>query len=273
MGKDSKIEWTDHTFNPWWGCTKVSPGCDNCYAEALDRRWFKIGHWGKGQPRRIFDVDTKHWAEPFKWNAKARDAGKRARVFCASMADVFDNEVYQGWRDRLFEIVEDTEHLDWLMLTKRIGNVAKMVPTWWQDEFPPNVWIGASIVNQEEAERDMPKLLEVPASIHFISYEPALGPVYLTPWLEAGVPTRPDWVIVGGESGPGARPFNTDWAQSVVDQCRVAAVACFVKQLGAHVIQGGQRRMKRDRKGGDMSEWPHEIRVREFPPLTNSQRV
>lgn len=266
MGQDSKIEWTTHTWNPWIGCTRVSPGCDHCYAEALAKR-YGWAEWGVGKPRHR--TSDANWRKPLQWNRAA--ATSRPRVF-PSLCDPFDNEVPTGWRYDLWAMIEFTPGLDWLLLTKRIGNW-KMVPVHWHRHFPDNVWLGISVVNQEEADRDIPKLLAVPARVRFLSCEPLLGPLWLTPHLEAGVPTRPNWVIVGGESGPGARPFNTTWARSIVEQCRAAGVACFVKQLGAHVIQGGERRIKRDKKGGDMSEWPHEIRVREFPPLTNSQRV
>lgn len=284
MGANSKIEWTDHTWNPWIGCSKVGPGCDHCYAEAWDRRFAVSGHamrWGANKPRTRTSADN--WRQPLKWNAQAQREGRRYRVFCASLADVFDNEVPVEWRVELFKLIRSTPHLDWLLLTKRIGNAAAMMraargyaaldmtadPP--RIEPLPNVWLGATIVNQEEADRDIPKLLAVPAAKRFLSMEPLLGPVDISSYLcdfDLGNGSRwgnLHWVIVGGESGPGARPFDTAWAHSIVEQCSSAGVACFLKQLGAHVIQGGERRMKRDKKGGDMSEWPHEIRVREVP--------
>lgn len=302
MGADTKIEWCDFTFNPWLGCTNVSPGCDHCYAEALmDKRYHKV-QWGAGQPR--VRTSEANWRMPIKWDKAAAAAGRRDRVFCASLADVFDNEVPDEWRRDLMRLIASTQNLDWLLLTKRIGNAGKMLAdtaatfgmTW--GEHWRNVWLGATVVNQEEADRDIPKLLAVPAAKRFLSMEPLLGPVdvrrYLGPQCDRGSVPGPggvggvtcrlcdgygakapatgcrgiDWVIVGGESGHKARPFHTDWAQSIVDQCQAAGVACFVKQLGAHVVQGFERRIKRDKKGGDMSEWPHELRVREVPCAT-----
>lgn len=294
VGADTKIEWCDFTFNPWLGCTNVSPGCDHCYAEALmDKRYHKV-QWGAGQPR--VRTSEANWRMPIKWDKAAAAAGRRDRVFCASLADVFDNEVDPEWRRDLLRLIAHTQRLDWLLLTKRIGNAHQMLRDAagsfgmdWGEHWR-NVWIGATIVNQEEADRDIPKLLAVPAAKRFLSMEPLLGQVILPKLCDAGSVPGPhgvggvmcarcdgaqrygclgiDWVIVGGESGHKARPFHTDWAQSIVDQCQAAGVACFVKQLGAHVVQGFERRIKRDKKGGDMSEWPHELRVREVPCAT-----
>jgi hypothetical protein len=160
MSENSKIEWTHHTFNPWWGCAKVSPGCDHCYAEALGNRFGTP--WGVDAPRRVFT--EAHWRDPLKWNAKAAAAGERQRVFCASMADVFDKNSPPGARDRVWSLIRRTPHLDWLLLTKRIGNAVRMLPPDWGDGYP-NAWLGISVVNQEEAVRDIPKLLQVPAAI------------------------------------------------------------------------------------------------------------
>ena len=232
MGADSKIEWTDHTFNPWIGCTKVSPGCDHCYAETLAKR---TGHdvWGPGKPRRYFG--EKHWAEPFKWDAAAAKAGVRRRVFCASMADVFDNEIPHEERGGLFDTIEATPNIDWLLLTKRIGNVLKSD---WRDEPRDNVWLGISIVNQEEADRDIPKLLAVPARVRFLSCEPLLGPIDLKRWM-GNLPwdseLNLDWVIVGGESGGAARPMNPQWARDLRDQCADCNIPFFFKQWGEYV--------------------------------------
>lgn len=280
MAANSKIEWTDHTFNPWMGCTKVSLGCDHCYAEArMDTRLHRV-QWGAGQPR----VRTKTWGDPVKWNA-AHEAffaqhGRRQRVFCASLADVFDNEVPVQWRRDLFDLIEATPQLDWLLLTKRIGNARSLYGEAYLDSarpWPENVWLGATVVNQEEAARDIPKLLAVPAAKRFLSIEPLLGPVDLRSlpygegemdclkayaweqaidqwrgtsddWVEDfedwyGVTlsdglTGPmhnsiDWVIVGGESGPGARPMHPDWVRGLRDQCNAAGVPFFFKQWGS----------------------------------------
>lgn len=257
MAENTKIEWTDHTFNPWEGCQKVGPGCDNCYAETRNARYAggEAINWGPGAPRRR--TSASNWNKPLMWNKNA-DAfmakhGRRQRVFCASLADVFDNAVDLSWREDLFQLIAATPNLDWLLLTKRIGNVPAMVaiiPGW----MPPNVWLGATITNQTEAERDIPKLLELPARVRFLSMEPLLGPVDLTrvpisgsghhqfdPIITANVleraeayPPLPqvDWVIVGGESGTGARPMHPSWAQGLRDQCEAAGVPFLFKQWG-----------------------------------------
>ncbi len=254
MSENSKIEWTHHTFNPWWGCAKVSPGCDNCYAERDANRFSPTTSlWGPGAERRVFG--DKHWAEPLKWNRKAAAAGTRARVFCASMADVFDKNAPAGARERLFALIKETPHLDWLILTKRIGNAPAMLPSDWHTGYS-NVWLGASIVNQEEADRDIPKLLAVPARLRFLSMEPLLGPVDISKWLgycerldKTGISRRASgehivcerhcgisWVIVGGESGPGARPvLRPEWVRALRDQCTDASVPFLFKQWGEHV--------------------------------------
>jgi protein gp37 len=270
MSENSKIEWTDHTFNWWEGCQKVSPGCNNCYAEARNAR-FGGGtaiNWGPGAPRRLTSDANRR--KPLAWN-KAHAAffathGRRQRVFCSSLSDVFDNAVDPAWRRDLFELIEQTPNLDWLLLTKRIGNVRDMVPLPWVSKpfqhgpdptniypagFPKNVWLGATIVNQEEADRDIPKLLAVPAARRFLSMEPLLGRVDLCEQLgmwwnstmgcfeSSGSKFNPglgmggiDWVIVGGESGRGARPMHPDWARSIRDQCAAAGVAFLFKQWG-----------------------------------------
>ena len=161
MAENSKIEWTDHTFNGWIGCTKVGPGCDHCYAEQLATTRLGVA-WGAGAPRRRTAPST--WAQPRRWNNRAVKLGIRQRVFCSSLADVFDNEVPREWREDLFELIRTTPALDWLLVTKRIGNAIPMVR---RDGaiagngtryLPDNVWLGATIVNQAEADRDIPKL-------------------------------------------------------------------------------------------------------------------
>ena len=252
MSENSKIEWTDHTFNPWEGCQKVGPGCDHCYAGTRNAR-FSGGtaiNWGPGAPRRR--TSTANWRKPLQWNrdgAFHAQHGRRQRVFCASLADVFDNAVDLLWRRDLFRLIADTPNLDWLLLTKRIGNVPTMLRHIGVEQLPENVWLGATIVNQEEADRDVPKLLAVPARVRFLSMEPLLGPVDLTsiPWGGHRVSVLQGWnspahglhwVIVGGESGSGARPMHPDWARSLRDQCAAADVPFLFKQwgewLGAH---------------------------------------
>ena len=256
MSENTKIEWADHTFNPWIGCTKVGAGCDNCYAKAdFDDRKHRVT-WGAGQARSR----TKTWGDPVRWN-KQHEAffsanGSRQRVFCASLADVFDNEVPAEWRMDLFKLISDTPNLDWLILTKRVGNVMPMCSgdSLMFDVICERVWLGATIVNQAEADRDIPKLLAVPAAKRFLSMEPLLGPVDLTHWIGlqpaigattyrddediyrcdlTGTPVDGiDWVIVGGESGPNARPMHPDWARSLRDQCEAAGVPFLFKQWG-----------------------------------------
>ncbi len=235
MAENTKIEWTDHTFNPWEGCQKVGPGCDNCYAETRNARYAggQAINWGPGAPRRR--TSASNWALPLRWNAQAEafmaQHGRRQRVFCASLADVFDNAVDLSWREELFQLIAATPNLDWLLLTKRIGNVPAMVAII-QGWMPPNVWLGATITNQTEAERDIPKLLEVPARVRFLSMEPLLGPVDIVPYIHCDVGNTVDWVIVGGESGPGARPMHPDWVRSLRDQCGAAGVPFLFKQWG-----------------------------------------
>jgi protein gp37 len=301
MSAKSKIEWTDHTFNPWIGCTKVSPACDHCYAEVSTPSRALGVTWGAGQPRRV--TGEANWKEPIKWNKRnfyqcacgwrghevntegtslteglpscpecdsmdLQDA--RQRVFCASLADVFDKEAPLGARERLFELIEQTPNLDWLLLTKRIGNVQEMIPARWAPAFPSNVWIGISVVNQQEANRDIPKLLRVPAAVRFLSMEPLLGPVDLR---QAHMNTerlpRVDWVIVGGESGPHARPMVLGWAKEIVSQCQSAHVPVFMKQLGANPTnREGITHPISDRKGALMEEWPEVLRVQQFPEVS-----
>lgn len=280
MAENSKIEWCDHTFNPWTGCTKVSPGCDHCYAEGWAKRSGLV-KWGAGQERRRTSAD--YWRQPVKWNRIAERDGVRRRVFCASLADVFDNQVPVEWRSDLWRVVRETPSLDWLLLTKRPQNIAKMLPgpiatTLWPW---PNVWLGTTVENQEEADRRIPHLLAVPAAVRFLSCEPLLGPVDLDGWLpgdsacegcDDGTPPRcnrldiprqeqcpdnravfdyrehgphdadgapasisvhrvsVDWVIAGGESGPGKRPMDLSGIRSLRDQCAAAGVPFFGKQ-------------------------------------------
>jgi len=264
MGWNTKISWTNATFNPWMGCAKVSPACDNCYAEARMDKRLHVVKWGADEPRKR--TSEANWREPIKWNKEAAAKGSRYRVFCASLADVFDNKVPPAWRADLLQLIKDTPHLDWLLLTKRIGNAAAMLDEAaelmdsgmgvYAPSIYPNVWIGATICNQEEADRDIPKLLALPAAKRFLSMEPLLAQVdlskivlrrdgqlpndlsrrlgdYVLPLTGsfADSPTI-DWVIVGGESGTHARPMHLDWALSLRDQCFAAGTAFHFKQWG-----------------------------------------
>ncbi len=281
MAENSLIEWTDHTFNHWTGCTKVSPGCDHCYAEGWSKR---SGHveWGPHGDRRR--TSPANWAKPIKWNAEAAASGKRAKVFCASLADVFDNHasILPEWRAELWQLIAATPHLDWLLLTKRPQNIARFMPNYLHTQREwPNVWLGTTVENQTEADRRIPHLLAAPAKVRFLSCEPLLGPVNLSHMdIEGHVAAhqlgriggycinaltgknddmgrpcpdvpRIDWVICGGESGPGARPMQIEWARSLRDQCHAAGVAFFMKQMG------GVRK--------PFAPIPDDLMIREFP--------
>lgn len=353
MGENSSIQWTHHTFNPWIGCTKVSPGCTNCYAETQRKRFGK-DEWGVGKPRTR--TSAANWRKPLAWDRAAAAAGERHRVFCASLADWLDPEVPIEWLAELLWMIIATPNLDWLLLTKRPelwrtriravrhrlaplvvdegGECEQML-----DEFlfcwecgtpPPSVWIGTTVEDQRRADERIPHLLSIPARVRFLSMEPLLEAVNLnssqggTRWIggqrgcdqvdRAGVHHHDDrcgpgidWVIVGGESGPRARPFDIAWARSVMAQCREAGVPVFVKQLGAmpltdpyggdpvmhwrygppatemRNVKTGERSSLSDANalprlqgisdshGGDPSEWPADLRVREFPASGGGQ--
>ena len=231
MAKDSAIEWTHHTFNPWWGCTKVSPGCKNCYAETWAKR---LGQslWGVRAPRRQFS--DAHWKEPLAWHAAAVRRGERQRVFCASMADVFeDRRDLDASRDRLWALIADTPSIDWLLLTKRPDNAERLAP--WRGSWPHNVWLGATAENQRWLDRRMRELASTRAQVIFLSCEPLLGPLDFSAWIDRahkGDARMVDWVIAGGESGGKARPMNPEWVRSIRDQCVDAGIRFHFKQYG-----------------------------------------
>jgi protein gp37 len=257
MAENTGISWCDATWNPWWGCTKVSPACDHCYAERDAKRFAPARTlWGVDAERRTFG--DKHWNEPRRW-ARTLPAklGRRPRVFCASMADVLDNQAPVEERVRLFRLIAATPELDWLLLTKRIGNAWPMMlevaKRCGGGEQPiKNVWLGATVVNQAEADRDIPKLLATPAHVRFLSIEPMIGPIDLRHLQPGDPPTeidalagthgvlrphrgtcvRIDWVIAGGESGPHARPAHPGWFRSLRDQCAAVGVPFHFKQFG-----------------------------------------
>lgn len=300
MSENSSIEWTDTTWNPVTGCTKVSPGCAHCYAETFAERF-------RGVPGHPFEqgFDLKLWPErltkPFTWK-------KPRKVFVNSMSDLFHEDVPSEFVDRVFAVMALTPQHTYQVLTKRPERMREWAnderrttkveqamrefrpeppPRHWYHApvnhapWPlPNVWLGTSVENQHWADVRIPELLATPAAVRFLSCEPLLGPLDLRPWLTR-VPTSGDgwrltggtalaiadivldWVIVGGESGPGARPFDLAWARSLVSQCRAAGVAVFVKQLGAKPALTSIR--LKSRKGGEMGEWPEDLRVREWP--------
>lgn len=298
--ENSKIQWCHHTFNPWRGCTKVSPGCTHCYAETLSKRNPQtLGVWGP-QGTRVIAAES-YWRQPLKWDREAKAAGERRRVFCASLADVFeDRGDLLDPRARLFQLIKDTPNLDWLLLTKRPENILPMCYgafTWrnpnhiQQNEgdgrrwaFPRNVWLGASVENQEYADERRKAFQKVRGSLGtavplFVSYEPALGAVNWDGWEFI------DWMIVGGESGGSAREFDVDWGRRSRRWCRRNDVAFFMKQMGDEIVDhdassaatfpesmcwpDGTRynlhTIKLSKKGGDPQEWPADLRVRQFP--------
>jgi len=334
--KNSHIQWCDHTFNPWIGCTIKSPGCFNCYAWAMNRRFADGVNWGKGAPRRR--TSPHYWNDPRRWDklqqieeADARVVGRvarpRPRVFCASLADWLDDEVPIEWLADLLQLIHETPNLDWLLLTKRPENWRERIlralahvegidygcaDAWegdaqttlgiWLNDWtatdgtgiPDNVWIGTTVEDQARADERIPLLLQIPAKIRFLSCEPLLGPVDISahrPRISKTLDSQlllPDWVICGGESGPGARPFFVEWAWDIFLQCRRAGVPFFMKQLGAHVRTSNANALDwpehvtftevendpafaaarvglTDKKGGDMADFPEELRVREFP--------
>jgi protein gp37 len=258
MGINSGIQWTHHTFNPWWGCTKVSEACRRCYAESFAKR---TGNkvWGDNAERRLFG--DAHWREPVRWNAMAEKAGERVRVFCASMSDVFeDRRDLDQQRERLWRLIEATTHLDWLLLTKRSGAMVRLAPKAWADEWPSNVWAGSTVEDQPSADARIAHLVRVPARIRFLSMEPLVGPVSL-PAFAVGLI---HWVIIGGESGAGARRLDFANVERVLAWAKAHGAAPFVKQLGQAWAQEDKSN-RRDSHGGEPSEWPEHLRVREFP--------
>lgn len=244
MAEQTAIAWCDSTFNPWIGCSKMSPACDHCYAEvSTPARALGIA-WGPAAERRR--TSQANWGQPLRWHARRGEFesthNRRQRVFCASLADVFDNTVDPQWREDLFELIRATPSLDWLLLTKRIGNASSMLPPDWGAGWR-NVWLGATVCDQAEADRDVPKLLSVPAAIHWLSVEPLLSRISLNPTWLCGDPfdTQPqphlgseqvDWIVVGGESGPNARPMHPIWPRILRDRCREARVPFLFKQHG-----------------------------------------
>lgn len=265
--ENSKIEWCDHTFNPWIGCTRVSPGCDNCYAADLARR-YGWHDWGAKTERKI--TSDANWRKPHQWNKNAAFYERRPRVFCASLADVFDNKAPANARPDLFRMIADTQNLDWLLLTKRPENVRRFLPSDWGNGYR-NVWLGITAESQAEFDRRWPKLARIPAAVRFVSYEPAVDSLR----LRADSHRQPDWLIIGGESGPKARTMRAQWARDIRNDCRRFGVAVFMKQWGTYksnpfVTEYGCRQFEARKmdppsngKGGALLD--NEI-LREFPP-------
>ncbi len=229
MGKDSKIEWTDHTFNPWVGCQKVSQGCANCYAERdMTRKPRWANTWGP--PETSERLRTKTWRGPVQWNKQAEAEGNPQKVFCGSLCDVFENNPQVGhWRIELFEdVIHNTPWLQWLILTKRPERALEFFENR-PELLTANVWMGTSIENQDTHYERIGELCNIEAPRVWLSLEPLLGPVQLD---LAYYPVA--WVIVGGESGPNARPMHPDWIRSIKDQCQEADIPFFFKQWGEY---------------------------------------
>ena len=303
MSTNTTISWTDHTFNAWWGCSKVHAGCANCYAETWDSRWGG-DHWGKDSTRRMI---VGEWGKPNHWEAAARAAGRRCLVFASSMCDVFEDypeerpvvdqqgkpvpmpiqfhERYAPaggfhgfWsvpalRRRLFDIFEPFCWTTLLLLTKRPENIARMVPKHWLDDWPSHVWTGTSPCNYETAQKSIPPLVAVPGK-HFLSCEPMLGNVILERrWIETSHGTRRgiDWVICGGESMQRGqcREFPVEYAIELRNQCEAFGVPFFMKQMGSKPTCVDGPLDLASPKGDDPSEWPLALRVQQFPQEWN----
>jgi len=232
---DSEISWTDNTWNPWIGCTRVSAECDRCYAASTDARYGYTPHgWGRGKPRKL--TSAQNWSLPIRWNREAGIDGIRRKVFCASLADVFDTEVPDEWRARLFELIDSTPQLDWQLLTKRANQIRPALEKIgvWKKLPLPNVWLGFSAGNQKFFDLRWPLVREVPALVRFVSYEPALGPLRLPLDVRGNL----HWLIAGGETSMRrneSRHMEPDWARSVRSQCHHLGVAFWFKQTGNRI--------------------------------------
>lgn len=241
MAEKTEIAWTDSTFNPWWGCAKVGPECDHCYAESLDRRTGG-DHWGPRKTPRPMSADN--WKKPIRWNRQAEAAGTRRNVFCGSMCDWTDRNAPVSERWRLWGLIRDTPRLNWQLLTKRAPLIAACLPDDWGMGYE-NVWLGVSVGDKKHGLPRIEHLRKVPAKVRFLSIEPLLedlGEIDLT-----GI----HWVIVGGESGNGARPMKAEWVKNIKNQCEAAGVAFFFKQWGGRIDKGGCLI-----EGSECKQWP-----------------
>ena len=345
-GDSTKIQWTwteradgtfapGYTFNPWTRCTEASPACDNCYARAWAGRakhprgadGSELPVWGDDAPRD--PTSERNWNLPFAWQAAAAAMNETRKVFCASLADVFEDhphlerlvpaptrrldptgKVRKTLRAWLWDLIVATPNLIWMLLTKRPENILRMVPPEWvRDGFPPNVWVGTTVENQEWADKRIPHLLRVPAVVRFLSCEPLLGPLDLSRWTTRRSDGKPmcsaccnkfpqhgpcdhfyrpecpacggsgvapgtiNLVIAGGESGHGARPNDLAWSRSLRDQAVEAGACFFMKQYGAHPVDNEKRIRLADSHGGDMKEWAEDLRVRQMPAAYQPRKV
>jgi len=253
----TKISWAHASFNGWVGCVEVSPACDRCYARSLAERygWAK---WGKDQPRHR--TSQAYWRKPIAWNAKAAKAGERIRVFAFSLADLFeDRRDLDPWRADFYRLIENTPWLTWMLLTKRADCMERLLPAAWLAKPQPNVWLGVTAENQRRADERIPLLLGVPAVVRWISAEPLLGPLDLGRWLG---PSRLSFVVVGGESGPGARRMDLGWARDILGECHRTGVAFHFKQKGSALAR---ELGCKDRHGKTSGEWPKDLQVQEIP--------
>jgi protein gp37 len=292
MGDNSAIEWCDATWNPVRGCSRVSEGCRNCYAEIMAARFSGPGMWGAGFAQMVggdhrwtgkVELIESQLDLPLRWRAPRR-------IFVNSTSDLFHEAVPEETIARVFNVMAECPQHTFQVLTKRAGRMRAIMggpkhhglwsPKLWHRSVLPNVWLGVSAEDQQRADERVHDLRLTPAAVRFVSAEPLLGPIDFTRLNDCGtiasdtlriktgsVASIPplDWIIVGGESGPGARPMQMEWAGAIVDQCRDAGVACFVKQMGENPTRFGHPAAFKDRKGGDIEEWPAGYRVREFP--------
>lgn len=272
MSEHTKISWADSTWNPWIGCSHAGPGCDHCYAEAQNklRKW-NGGAWGNAAPRRV--TSEENWKHPISWNRKASAGrcgkdGKRWLVFAGDLCDIFDHLGDHAARARMWELFKETPHLTWMILTKRPQQIPKFLPSDWGEGYK-NVWLGTSVENRKNGYPRIDALRNVPATIRFLSCEPlleGLADIDLT-----GI----QWVIVGGESGGQARPFEIEWARSIKGQCRKVSARFFFKQLGRRPTENGipfaisERKPtgERDISGVLPENFPADLRIQQWPKL------
>lgn len=244
MAEQTQISWTDKTFNPWWGCVKISAGCDHCYAEKWDSR-FNGQHWG---PHATYKTMSEHyWNEPIRWNRKEPGS----KVFAGSMCDIFDNHADPAQRERLFELIRNTPNLTWQLLTKRAANIEKFLPDDWGNGYD-NVWLGVSVENKTQGLPRIDILRNIPAKVRFLSAEPLLEN------LESINLNNIHWVIVGGESGYNYRPIQSEWISNLYKQCKKQQVAFFFKQWGGDQKNKGGCQLENI---GEVKEWPKAQRL------------